>query len=477
MPRRRCRPLRRLHRPVGPDRLRRRHLPAIHRPVQPASTPTPATTSPPPASRPRPPAHRHLPADPPASRQPTRATTSPPPASRPRPSAPTGTYQPSAGQSACTTPTPATTSAPPASLADRVRGRHLPAVHRPVLLPDADAGHYVASTGQSAQTECASPPAPTSPSAGQSAPRLRRRRGPLRRLPRAAATTQVECAAGTYQPSPPASPTSCTDAPTTGPLRRLHRPVRPRPPARPAPTSRPPASRAASTPTRATTSPPPASLADRLRGRHLPAVRRPVRLPRRRRGPLRRPPPASSAPTQTASLRSGSYRRTIPITGPLTPDGLHLDACSATLHVATHRLQRPRAAFQRPPTECGWRMVANNTACGTYQAPSAILDAGQSAGSVTRHRAHTPTLRPASGAGRTADSISRLLHTCATSTTAPSAGDITTTDGSAMGPSLTGRPQYGHLADKGWRSQHLTTCAGLDDGSDACWGNKWQTRD
>ena len=337
---------------VRPDRLLGGHLPAIHRPgastptrattshaspprpparrdltQPPASTPTRATTSPPrasprrppappaptaihrpvrlprrrrgplrrlpPASPPRPPARRaptnHPPASPPAS-TPTRATTSPQPASRPRTPAPTGTYQPSTGQSAdCL---------------------------------DADAGHYVASTGQSAQTACA---------------------------------------AGTYQIHRPVR----LPRRRPRPLRRHHRPVLPRRPARREPTNHPPASPPASTPTRPlrrlnratsqtacaagtyhTGSTGQSACLDADAGHyvastgqsaqvacadgHLPAIHRPVRLPRRRRGPLRRlhrPPPRPPArPAPTSHPRSPPASTPTTSTAPPRPPSV---ACAA----------------------------------------------------------------------------------------------------------------------------------------------------
>jgi hypothetical protein len=111
--------------PSLPDRLRRRHLPAIHRPGLPASTPTRATTSPTTgqSSQVACAAGTYQPSTGQASCLDADAghyvaIT----ASRPRPPAPRATYQPSTGQASCL---------------------------------DADAGHYVPTTGQSAQTACA----------------------------------------------------------------------------------------------------------------------------------------------------------------------------------------------------------------------------------------------------------------------------------------------------------------------------------
>ena len=168
------RALRRLHRPVQPDGLRRGHLPAIHRPAA-ASTPT----------RPLRPLHRPVIPDPlprapttPTLAHPTpplprrrRATTSPhrpvvpdpaplaptsPPPARPPASTPTRATS-STGQSSQTPAPRAPTSPPPGrppastptqgNMYQRLRStikslsrRHLPALHRAGLMPRRHAG-------------------------------------------------------------------------------------------------------------------------------------------------------------------------------------------------------------------------------------------------------------------------------------------------------------------------------------------------
>ena len=174
-------------------------------PRRPASTPTPATTSTRPASRPRPPAPR-APTSPQPPRRPastpTPATTSAPPDPPPRPPAPRAPTSPPPPRP-CPTPTPATTSTRPDPTACAA-GTYQPSTGQPSCT-DADAGHYVDSTGSTSQTACAA--GTYQPSTGQTAC-LDADAGHY--VDSTGSTSQTACAAGTYQPS--TGQPSCTDA-------------------------------------------------------------------------------------------------------------------------------------------------------------------------------------------------------------------------------------------------------------------------
>ena len=359
MPRRRRGPLRRLHRPVGPDRLLGRHLPAIHRPVTPASTPTPATTSPPPASRTR----RHA-----------------------RP----GAYNPDTGSSP---PASTPTRRPPrrlnrVHLPDGLRHRHLPAIHRPVRLPrrrrgpprrlHRPVGHQTSPAARDASAT-SHPPARREPTAGQSASTPT----PGHYAPTTGQSAQTPCAAGTYNPDTGSSDASaCLDA-DAGHYVGLNRPVGPdgvlrgrhlqprgrRHPLRPAPRH------------------PPLLDADAdyvAQPVHLPATRhRPVRLPRRRRGPLRRlhrpvgPGRACGAtykihrPVRMSRRRRGPLRRHRPV----RPQTACATGLPSTPPPAPPLASTPTRATTSPPPASRTRRSARPGAYQPSTGQSGCLDA------------------------------------------------------------------------------------------------------
>ena len=156
LPRRRRGPLRRHHRPVQPDALRRGHLPAIDRPVHL------------PRRRRRPLRRHHRPVQPDAcaasTYQPSTGqstcldadmshyvATTGRPARRPAPRAP-ASHRPA--RPPASTPTRATTSPPRPVQPDALR-RGTTSHHGSGRLPGRRRGPYVATTGQSSQTPCA----------------------------------------------------------------------------------------------------------------------------------------------------------------------------------------------------------------------------------------------------------------------------------------------------------------------------------
>ena len=147
-------------RPDPPPRPPARPGPTSHPPVNLAApTPTRATTSTRPDPPPRPPARPGPTSHPPvnlAAPTPTPATTSTRPDPPPRPPAPRAPTSPQPPRRPASTPTPATTWAPP-DPPPRPPARPGPTSHPPVRpsLPDADAGHYVGTTGSTSQTACA----------------------------------------------------------------------------------------------------------------------------------------------------------------------------------------------------------------------------------------------------------------------------------------------------------------------------------